>query len=189
MKVFLVLTGMLAFSTGSLWAQYGNNYSIPLIGSDAPAFEAQSTTGLITFPKDYGNKWKILFSHPRDFTPVCSSEILELAQKQEEFKGMNVQIIVLSTDTLYQHFTWKKNLDTLKYKNMAPRVILMENHGMIACGSSPRNVETIISMYVKTARTLIGIYALGKPRFLTPENVARIHTRPDEKYRQNKLST
>jgi hypothetical protein len=43
-------------------------------------------------------------------------------------------------------------------------------------------------MYVKTARTLIGIYALGKPRFLTPENVARIHTRPDEKYRQNKLS-
>jgi rhamnose utilization protein RhaD (predicted bifunctional aldolase and dehydrogenase) len=72
-------------------------------------------------------------------------------------------------------------------QNMAPRVILMENHGMIACGSSPRDVETITSMYVKTARTLIGIYALGEPRFLTPENVARIHTRPDEKYRQIKL--
>jgi rhamnose utilization protein RhaD (predicted bifunctional aldolase and dehydrogenase) len=74
-------------------------------------------------------------------------------------------------------------------QNMAPRVILMENHGMIACGRTPRDVETITSMYVKTARTLIGIYALGKPRFLTPENVARIHTRPDEKYRQIKLST
>ncbi len=72
-------------------------------------------------------------------------------------------------------------------ENMVPRVILMENHGMIACGSSPRGVETITSMYVKTARTLIGIYALGKPRFLTPENVTRIHTRPDEKYRQMKL--
>ena len=72
-------------------------------------------------------------------------------------------------------------------QNMAPRVILMENHGMIACGSSPRDVETITSMYVKTARTLIGIYALGKPHFITPENVARIHTRPDEKYRQIKL--
>ena len=76
----------------------------------------------------------------------------------------------------------------IKVQSVAPRVILMENHGMIACGRSPRDVETITSMYVKTARTLIGIYALGKPRFLTPENVARIHTRPDEKYRQNKLS-
>ena len=72
-------------------------------------------------------------------------------------------------------------------QNMAPRVILMENHGMIACGRTPRDVETITSMYVKTARILIGTYASGKPRFLTPENVSRIHTRPDEKYRQIKL--
>jgi rhamnose utilization protein RhaD (predicted bifunctional aldolase and dehydrogenase) len=77
----------------------------------------------------------------------------------------------------------------IEEQNMAPRVILMENHGMIACGSSPRDVETITSMYVKTARTLIGTYALGKPHFLTPENVARIHTRPDEKYRRIKLGT
>ena len=74
-------------------------------------------------------------------------------------------------------------------QNMVPRVILMENHGMIACGRTPRDVETITAMYVKTARILIGIYASGKPRFLTPENVSRIYTRPDEKYRQIKLST
>jgi len=72
-------------------------------------------------------------------------------------------------------------------QNMAPRVILMENHGMIACGRSAWDVEMITSMYVKTARILVGVYALGKPHFLTPENVARIHTRPDEKYRQVKL--
>ncbi len=70
---------------------------------------------------------------------------------------------------------------------MAPRVILMENHGMIACGRTPRDVETITSMYVKTANILSGTYALGGPRFLSPGNVARIHTRPDELYRQKKL--
>jgi rhamnose utilization protein RhaD (predicted bifunctional aldolase and dehydrogenase) len=77
----------------------------------------------------------------------------------------------------------------IEEQNMAPKVILMENHGMIACGRTTRDVETITSMYVKTAHIIMGAYAMGKPRFLTPENVARIHTRPDEKYRQIKLST
>jgi len=71
--------------------------------------------------------------------------------------------------------------------NMAPKVILMENHGFIAVGRTPRDVETITSMYVKAARILLGTYALGGPRFLTPENVARIHTRPDEHYRQKQI--
>jgi rhamnose utilization protein RhaD (predicted bifunctional aldolase and dehydrogenase) len=71
--------------------------------------------------------------------------------------------------------------------NMAPKVILMENHGLIACGGTPRDVETITSMYVKTARILLGTYALGGPRFLTPQNVSRIHTRPDEHYRQKQI--
>ncbi len=69
-----------------------------------------------------------------------------------------------------------------------PRVILMENHGMIACGRTSKDVETITSMYVKAAEVLLGTYLLGGPRFLTPENVARIDNRPDEKYRQLKLS-
>ena len=71
--------------------------------------------------------------------------------------------------------------------NMPPKVILMQNHGFIAVGKSVRDVETITSMYVKTARVLAGTFALGGPQFLTPENVARIHTRPDEEYRQKQL--
>jgi rhamnose utilization protein RhaD (predicted bifunctional aldolase and dehydrogenase) len=71
--------------------------------------------------------------------------------------------------------------------NMAPKVILMENHGFIATGKTTRDVETATSMYVKTARILLGTYAMGGPRFLTPENVARIHTRPDEHYRQRQI--
>jgi rhamnose utilization protein RhaD (predicted bifunctional aldolase and dehydrogenase) len=72
--------------------------------------------------------------------------------------------------------------------NMPPKAILMENHGFIACGRTPRDIEMITSMYAKTARVLLGTYALGGPRFLTPENVERIHTRPDEHYRQKQLT-
>jgi rhamnose utilization protein RhaD (predicted bifunctional aldolase and dehydrogenase) len=68
-----------------------------------------------------------------------------------------------------------------------PKTILMQNHGFIALGRSPRDVQTVTAMYVKTARILLGTYALGGPNFLTPEHVARIHTRPDEHYRQRQL--
>ncbi len=68
-----------------------------------------------------------------------------------------------------------------------PRVILMQNHGLIALGSTPDTVENITSMYVKTARILLGTYTLGGPRFLSAGEVERIHTRPDELYRRKKL--
>ncbi len=123
MKKRVSLFGILVFAATGLWSQQKNDSKIPLIGSDAPAFTAISTNGEIRFPGDYGNKWKILFSHPRDYTPVCSSEILELAQKQDDFDKLGVKLVVLSTDTLYQHQSWKKTLDTLKYKNREPEVI------------------------------------------------------------------
>jgi rhamnose utilization protein RhaD (predicted bifunctional aldolase and dehydrogenase) len=72
-------------------------------------------------------------------------------------------------------------------EGMPPKVILMESHGFIATGRTPRDVETVTSMYVKTARTLLGAYAMGGPRFLSRENVDRIHTRPDEHYRQRQI--
>jgi rhamnose utilization protein RhaD (predicted bifunctional aldolase and dehydrogenase) len=68
-----------------------------------------------------------------------------------------------------------------------PKTILMENHGLIAVGKSVKDVQTITSMYVKTARTLLGTYAFGGPRFMTNEQVNRIHTRPDEHYRQRQI--
>jgi rhamnose utilization protein RhaD (predicted bifunctional aldolase and dehydrogenase) len=65
-----------------------------------------------------------------------------------------------------------------------PKVILMQNHGLIALGGTAGEVENITAMYVKAARVLLGAYALGGPRFMTAEAVARIHTRPDELYRR-----
>ncbi|MGV3720949.1 MAG: class II aldolase/adducin family protein [Actinomycetota bacterium] len=71
--------------------------------------------------------------------------------------------------------------------NASPRVILMQNHGFIALGRSPEQVESATAMFVKTARILLGTYALGGPNFLSPENVSRIYTRPDEKYREKQI--
>jgi rhamnose utilization protein RhaD (predicted bifunctional aldolase and dehydrogenase) len=72
--------------------------------------------------------------------------------------------------------------------NVPPRVVLMQNHGLIALGETPRQVDNITAMAVKVARVLIGTHALGGPRFLTEEDVARIHTRPDEHYRRRALT-
>jgi rhamnose utilization protein RhaD (predicted bifunctional aldolase and dehydrogenase) len=68
-----------------------------------------------------------------------------------------------------------------------PRVILLQNHGLIALGRTATEVENITAMCVKAARVLLGTYALGGPRFLTARDVERIHTRPDEVYRLEKL--
>jgi rhamnose utilization protein RhaD (predicted bifunctional aldolase and dehydrogenase) len=68
-----------------------------------------------------------------------------------------------------------------------PKVILMQNHGLIALGRSADQVENITAMAVKTARVLMGTYALGGPHFMTPQAVERIHTRPDEAYRRKLL--
>jgi rhamnose utilization protein RhaD (predicted bifunctional aldolase and dehydrogenase) len=68
-----------------------------------------------------------------------------------------------------------------------PKAIMMQNHGFIALGQTAQQVQDITAMAVKAARVLLGTYALGGPHFLTPENVTRIHTRPDELYRRKKL--
>ena len=93
------------------------NSNIPLIGSKAPSFTAKTTQGKLKFPDDYGTNWKILFSHPQDFTPVCTSELLELAYMQKEFDKLGVKIAIISTDNVEQHQLWKTFVEDLDYKN------------------------------------------------------------------------
>ncbi|NQU55414.1 MAG: redoxin domain-containing protein [Bacteroidetes bacterium] len=96
---------------------------IPLIGSHAPSFTAKSTNGTVKFPDDFGKDWKILFSHPQDFTPVCSSELLELAYMQKDFDRLGVKIAVISTDDVDQHNLWKAHLEELDYKGRGTQKI------------------------------------------------------------------
>ncbi|MBM3459391.1 MAG: class II aldolase, partial [Armatimonadetes bacterium] len=72
----------------------------------------------------------------------------------------------------------------IEEQSAPPRIVLMQNHGLIALGRTPLDVESATAMFVKTARVLLGTAALGGPRFLSAADVARIYTRPDEKYRE-----
>jgi len=85
------------------------------IGDKAPNFEAQSTKGIINFHKWSENKWTILFSHPGDFTPVCTTELAELAFLQPEFKKRQTKIITLSVDSIDDHLEWTPHIN--EYKN------------------------------------------------------------------------
>ena len=79
---------------------------MPRIGDPAPAFTAVSTQGEMSFPGDYAGRWVILFSHPADFTPVCTSEFMTFAAMQDEFAAYNTALVGLSVDGLYSHIAW-----------------------------------------------------------------------------------
>ncbi len=93
--------------------------SMPRIGEKAPEFKAVTTQGDINFPADYEGKWVILFSHPADFTPVCTSEFMTFAYMEEEFKALNCQLVGLSVDGLYSHIAWLRTIkEKIEYKGM-----------------------------------------------------------------------
>jgi len=92
---------------------------VPLIGEDAPAFEAETTQGNIKFPDDYKGKWVILFSHPADFTPVCTTEFMTFANIEPELKALNCELIGLSIDSTYSHIAWLRTIkEKIKYRGM-----------------------------------------------------------------------
>ena len=94
-------------------AQVNNNLQTIYLGQYAPTFKAIATTGPINFPDDFFSKWKILFSHPADFTPVCTTEIMALAEKQEDFRKLNTALVVISTDGLNSHIEWVKSIESI----------------------------------------------------------------------------
>ena len=92
---------------------------IPLIGELAPSFEANTTQGHIKFPEDFKDKWVILFSHPADFTPVCTTEFMTFATMVPEFEALDCKLIGLSIDSHYSHIAWLRTIqEIIEYKGM-----------------------------------------------------------------------
>ena len=93
--------------------------SMPLIGEKAPAFKAETTQGPINFPEDYKGKWVVFFSHPADFTPVCTTEFMTFASMQPEFENLNCKLLGLSIDSTYSHIAWLRTIkEKIEYKSM-----------------------------------------------------------------------
>lgn len=123
-------------------------YTMPRLGEKAPEFEASTTEGKIKFPQDYKGKWIILFSHPSDFTPVCTSEFMAFGSMQDEFEALNCQLVGLSVDGLSSHIAWlrtiKEKIEFRGMKNVDIRFPLIDDitmkvanlYGMIQPGES-----------------------------------------------------
>jgi rhamnose utilization protein RhaD (predicted bifunctional aldolase and dehydrogenase) len=133
-------------------------------------------------------------THPTAINALTCSAVFETAVSGRLFPDEIVMcgpapVVVLYTDPglpLAREVRRRINQYIDEYDEV-PKVILMQNHGLIALGRSAQQVENITAMAVKTARVLLGTYALGGPQFMTPQAVARIHTRPDEAYRRKLL--
>jgi peroxiredoxin (alkyl hydroperoxide reductase subunit C) len=148
---------------GSTLAQ--SSSKIPLIGATAPSFSAKSTNGEMKFPNDFGKSWKILFSHPQDFTPVCSSELLELAHLQEEFDKLGVKIAIISTDDLEQHELWVAHLEEIDYKGRGTQEIkfpVIDDHQKTAS-----RLYGMLHEPVSTNKDVRGVFVID------PQNVVR----------------
>jgi len=93
--------------------------AMPRIGDPAPAFTAKTTQGDISFPGDYAGRWVVLFSHPADFTPVCTSEFMTFATMEEQFAAYGTDLVGLSVDGLYSHIAWLRTIkDRIVYRDM-----------------------------------------------------------------------
>jgi peroxiredoxin (alkyl hydroperoxide reductase subunit C) len=173
-KIFLI--AMLFLSLTTLQAQKNDDTKIPLIGSDAPAFTAQTTNGDLNFPSDYGSSWKILFSHPRDFTPVCSSELLELAQMQTDFSDLGVKLAIISTDNLEKHKQWKSALEDIAFQGNQPTKIkyaIIDDH---TCSVSKK--YGMLHTPVSTTEDVRGVFIIDSKNkvraiYFYPMNVGR----------------
>lgn len=144
-------------------------YSMPRIGDPAPEFKAVTTQGEINFPADYSGGWVILFSHPADFTPVCTSEFMTFAKMEGEFAKANCKLVGLSVDGLYSHIAWLRTIkEKIEYRGMKeievkfPLIedITMEvakKYGMIQPGeSATKAVRAVFFIDPKgTIRTIV----------------------------------
>jgi len=81
---------------------------MPLIGEKFPQIEVKTTRGMVKLPDDYNGRWFVLFSHPADFTPVCTTEFIAFQKRYEEFQKLQCDLIGLSIDQVFSHLKWEE---------------------------------------------------------------------------------
>ncbi len=123
-------------------------YSMPLLGDSFPQMEVQTTHGPVSLPGDFSGKWFILFSHPADFTPVCTTEFVAFQKRYDKFKELNTELIGLSVDQVFSHIKWvdwiKDNLGVeIKFPIITGTEAIANKLGLIHPGKGTNTVRAV----------------------------------------------
>ncbi len=133
--------------------------SLPKIGDEAPDFTAVTTHGEITLSKWHEGKWVVLFSHPADFTPVCSTELTEFGRRFMEFEQRGVKLLGVSVDSIHSHLAWVQNLQKILGVRIPYPLVADSNravselYGMIHPGAS--QTVTVRALFVIDPKRVI----------------------------------
>lgn len=135
------------------------NKGIPLLGDQFPEMKVLTTHGEIVLPDFFKGKWFVLFSHPGDFTPVCTTEFVSFQKRIEKFKELNCELIGLSVDQVFSHIKWidwiKENLDVeITFPIIADTGMVASKLGLIHPG---KGTNTVRAVFVVDDRGIIRI--------------------------------
>lgn len=148
------------YSAGYTHGAMADTISLPKIGDPAPDFTAVTTqANAMKFSEWQGDSWVILFSHPADFTPVCTTELAEFARRADEFKSVNTKLIGISVDSIHSHLAWLENIKqvmgvTIPYPMIADIDMKVASaYGMIHPGASV--TATVRAVFVIDPKRII----------------------------------
>jgi peroxiredoxin (alkyl hydroperoxide reductase subunit C) len=121
---------------------------MPLIGDKFPELTVQTTHGVLKLPEAYKGKWFVLFSHPADFTPVCTTEFYAFQQRYPEFRQLNTELVGLSVDQVFSHIKWidwiRENMDTeIEFPVIADTGAVANILGLIHAGAGSNTVRAV----------------------------------------------
>lgn len=121
---------------------------MPLLGDRLPRMEVRTTHGPMTLPDDLAGKWFVLFSHPADFTPVCTTEFIAFQKRREDFKKLNCELVGLSVDQVFSHMKWtewiKEKMGVeIKFPIIADTGEVADLLGMIHPGKGSNTVRAV----------------------------------------------
>lgn len=127
---------------------------IPLLGDDFPKMKVQTTRGVMELPDQFTGKWFVLFSHPADFTPVCTTEFVAFQKRYDKFKELNCELIGLSVDQVFAHIKWeewiKEKLDVeIEFPIIADTGAVAERLGLIHPGKDTNTVRAVFIVDAK----------------------------------------
>ena len=143
---------------------------IPTIGEKFPEMEVVTTHGRIKLPDHFSGKWFVLFSHPADFTPVCTTEFVAFSKRYEDFKKLNAELIGLSVDSVWSHIKWIEWIQE-KFNVKVPFPVIADSRGEVAEKLGMLHAESVTS----TVRTVFIVDPKGVIRAILyyPQEVGR----------------